>query len=102
MEELTEAFFVKDADPIEVLKRTSRIYGALLTFQLLMGYHVEADLDAMSKALLKEEDRSDVDLTQFTKATRECARQLIELVEANKKKGSNKAAPSASRQTSMP
>ena len=32
LEELTKAFFVKDADPIEVLKRTSRIFGALLTF----------------------------------------------------------------------
>ena len=30
--ELTEAFFLDHADPIEVLKRSSRAYGALLTF----------------------------------------------------------------------
>ena len=102
LRELSEAFFIKNADPIEVLKRTSHIYGALLAFQLMMGYNVEAEFEEMSKALLKEEDGTNVDLTQFTKTARVCARQLIDLVESNKKKGADTAAPSASGQTSMP
>ena len=84
--ELAEAFFVDHADPIEVLKCSSRAYGALLTFQLLMGHGVAADFDGLSKALPVEEDGTAVDLGQFTKTARECARQLIELVEMNKKK----------------
>ena len=102
--ELTEAFFVDHPDPIEVLKRSSRIYGALLTFQLLMGHGVPADFDEVSKAIPVEEDGSPVELGQFTKKARECARHLIELVEANKKKADQtaKVASSASGQTSMP
>jgi hypothetical protein len=39
------AFFV-DADcTIEVLKSTSRLYGALLAFHLLMRYGFEADVE---------------------------------------------------------
>lgn len=102
LEELTEAFFVDNDDPIEVLKRTSRIYGALLAFQLLMGYGVKAKFEELSKALPKEEDGTLVDLNPFTKSARVYARQLIDLVEANKKKGAAKTAPSASGQTSMP
>ena len=41
--ELAEDIFIDHADPIEVLKRSSRAYGALLTFQLLMGHGVAAD-----------------------------------------------------------
>ena len=102
--ELTEAFFVDHANPIEVLKHSSRIYGALFTFQLLIGHGVPADFDEVSKAVPLEEDGSPVELGQFTKKARECARQLIELVEANKKKADQtaKVASSASGQTSMP
>ena len=102
MGELTEAFFVDNNDPIEVLKRTSRIYGALLVFQLMMGYGVEAEFEELSKALPIEEDGTAIDLSPFTKSTRTCARQLIDLVEANKKRGAATTAPSASGQTSMP
>lgn len=101
LEELTEAFFVDNDDPIEVLKRTSRIYGALLAFQLLMGYGVEAKFEELSKALPKKEDGTLVDLNPFTKSARVYARQLIDMVEANKKKGATKIALSASGQTSM-
>ena len=102
--ELTEAFFVNQANPIEVLKCSSRIYRALLMFQLMMGHGVPADFDEVSKAIPCEEDGSPVELGQFTKKARECACHLIELVESNKKKADQtaKVASSASGQTSMP
>ena len=99
MGELAEAFFVNTDGTIEVLKRTSRIYGALLAFQLLMGYGVEADLEKLTKVLPTRKDGSAVDLSAFSKSARKCSRQLIELVEANKKKGAAETAPSASTQT---
>ena len=67
-----------------------------------MGHGVAADFEEMSKVLPMEEDGTAFDLSQFTKTARECARQLIELVEVNKKKRADKTAPSASGQTSMP
>jgi hypothetical protein len=97
--ELAEVFIVGHDDPIEVLKRTSRLYRALLAFQLMMGYGVEAQFEELSKALPVEEDGTAVDLNAFARSARLCARQLIDLVEANKKKGAAKTAPSASGQT---
>jgi hypothetical protein len=37
--------FVNTNDTVEVLKCTSRLYGVLLAFQLLMGYGFEADIE---------------------------------------------------------
>jgi hypothetical protein len=34
--EMADTFFIDSSDAIEVLKRPSRLYGAVLTFQLLM------------------------------------------------------------------
>jgi hypothetical protein len=51
------------------------------------------------KALPICEDSSAIDLSAFSKSARKCSRQLIELVEANKKKGVAETAPSASTQT---
>ena len=96
--ELAEAFFVDHADPIEVLKRSSRTYGALLTFQLLMGHGIPADFEEVLSAIPLEEDGTEVNLGQFTKKARECACRLIELVESSKKKKT----ASAFGQTSMP
>ena len=45
LDELAETFVVHGASKIEVLKRTSRILGALLAFQLLLGYGIEADFE---------------------------------------------------------
>ena len=78
--ELTEAFFIDHAEPIEVLKRSSRLFGALLAFQLLMGHGVHANFEELSKVLPIKADGSAVDLGPFTKRARECARGLIELV----------------------
>jgi hypothetical protein len=65
----------------------------------MMGYGVEAEFEELSKALPKEEDDTVVDLSSFAKYARTCACQLIDLVEANKKKGAAKTSPSASGQT---
>ena len=56
----------------------------------MMGNGIEAEFEEMVKALPKGEDGVDVDLTQFTKHAKECACQLVELAEANKKERANK------------
>ena len=99
--ELTEAFFIDHAEPIEVLKRSSRLFGVLLTFQLLMGHGIPADFEELSKVLPTKADGSAVDLGQFTKRAHECACGLIELVESSNKK-TDKSASSASGLASMP
>ena len=102
LEELAKTFIANGGGRIEVLKRTSRILGALLAFQLLMGCGIEADFEAMMLDLPKADDGTEVDLTQFTARARECARQLIDLVEADKAKKVGKDTPSASAQTTAP
>lgn len=102
LEEMAQTFVTNGGSRIEVLKRTSRILGALVAFQLLMGYGVEADFEAMLLELPKADDGTDVDLAQFTARARVCARQLIELAESDKAKKVDKDAPSASAQTNVP
>ena len=102
LDELAEAFVVEGAGQIEVLKRTSRILGALLAFQLIMGYGIQAEFEDMLRDVPKEDDGTEVDLAQFTARARDCARQLIGLVEANKAKKTGRDAPSASAQTTAP
>ena len=100
--ELVNAFFVDTNSTIEVLKRRSRLYGALLAFQLLMGYGFEADMERLTKELPKNEDGSTVDLGLFNESARKCAGQLLKLVEEQKKKSASDAAPSSSAQTQAP
>jgi hypothetical protein len=57
LEQLTDAFVVDTKEVIEVFKRTSRTYGALLAFQIMMGHGFKADIEQMSKELPKEQDR---------------------------------------------
>ena len=102
LDELAEAFVVHGSSKIEVLKRTSRILGALLAFQLLLGYGIEADFEAMMHDLPRADDGTEINLSQFTARARECARQLIDLVEVNKAKKVGKDTPSASVQTNGP
>jgi hypothetical protein len=45
LEQLMDSFAVDTKDNIEVHKRTSRTYGALLAFQLMMGYGFKADME---------------------------------------------------------
>ncbi|KAK1697295.1 hypothetical protein QYE76_013992 [Lolium multiflorum] len=54
--QLIDAFAVDTKEVIEVFKRTSRTYGALLAFQLMMGYGFKADIEEMTKELPKEQD----------------------------------------------
>ncbi|KAK1604071.1 hypothetical protein QYE76_027744 [Lolium multiflorum] len=63
--QLIDAFAVNTKEVIEVFKRTSRTYGAVLAFQLMMGHGFKADIEEMSKELPKEEDGRFVDLSTF-------------------------------------
>ncbi|KAK1616748.1 hypothetical protein QYE76_022265 [Lolium multiflorum] len=54
--QLIDAFAVDTKEVIEVFKHTSRTYGALLAFQLMMGYGFKADIEEMTKELPKEKD----------------------------------------------
>ncbi|KAK1649963.1 hypothetical protein QYE76_067768 [Lolium multiflorum] len=98
LEKLTDAFVVDTKKVIEVFKRTSRTYGALLAFQLMMGHGFKADIEQMSKELPKEQDGRPVDLGDFKIPALKCARQLLELVSARK----SSTAPSLSNQTQAP
>ncbi|KAK1631273.1 hypothetical protein QYE76_005588 [Lolium multiflorum] len=96
--QLIDAFAVDTKETIEVFKRTSRTYGALLAFQLMMGYGFKADIEEMTKELPKEKDGRSVDLSAFTVSARTCARQLLALVSSEK----TSAGPSLSAQTQAP
>ena len=96
--QLVDAFSVDTEGIIEVFKRTSRTYGALLAFQLLMGYGFKADMESLTTELPKDQDGLAIDLSPFSVPARKCARQLLDLVEANKPAAGG-AAPSMSTQT---
>ena len=98
LEQLTDAFAVDTKEVIEVFKRTSRTYGALLAFQLMMGHGFKADIEQMSKELPKEQDGRLVDLGDFKIPALKCARQLLELVSSKK----SSTGPSLSNQTQAP
>ncbi|KAM0859735.1 hypothetical protein ACQ4PT_046996 [Festuca glaucescens] len=102
LEEQVNVFFVDTNSTIEVLKRRSRLYGAILAFQLLMGYGFDADMERLTKALPKNEDGSTVNLGLFNDSACKCAGQLLKLVEDQKKKSTSDAAPSSSAQTQAP
>ena len=93
--ELIDAFAIDTKEVIEVFKRTSRTYGAVLAFQLMMGHGFKANIEEMSKELPKEEDGRLVDLSTFKASAVRCARQLLELVSSRK----TSAGPSLSTQT---
>jgi hypothetical protein len=88
--ELVNDFFIDTDGTIEVLKRTSRLYGALLAFQRL------------KKALPKNKDGSTVDLGLYSDPACRCACQLLKLVEAQSKQSASEAIPSTSTQTRAP
>jgi hypothetical protein len=84
LEQLIDAFAVDTKEIIEVFKCTSRTYGALLAFQLMMGHGFKADIERMCKELPKEQDGKLIDLSLYKSSARKCALQLLELVSANK------------------
>ena len=96
--QLIDAFAVDTKEVIEVFKRTSRTYGALLAFQLMMGHGFKANIEEMTKELPKGQDGQFVDLSAFKTSALNCARQLLELVSSRK----TSAGPSLSTQTQAP
>jgi hypothetical protein len=92
-------FFINSSDAIEVLKRRSRLYGAVLTFQLLMGHGFGSDLEKLSKALPMGANGFLVDLDPFKQSSLSCANRLLKLVDDDKKKDASEAAPSSSART---
>ncbi|KAK1682543.1 hypothetical protein QYE76_043391 [Lolium multiflorum] len=60
--ELADVFLVDPSEPVEVLKRCNRLFGAVLTFQLLMGHGMGSELEELSKALPVDDDNHLVDL----------------------------------------
>ncbi|KAK1605915.1 hypothetical protein QYE76_029588 [Lolium multiflorum] len=96
--QLIEAFAVDTKEVIEIFKRTSRTYGALLAFQLMMGHGFKADIEEMTKELPKGQDGQFVDLSVFTTPALTCARQLLGLVSSRK----TSTGPSLSAQTQAP
>ncbi|KAK1683116.1 hypothetical protein QYE76_043964 [Lolium multiflorum] len=78
---MADAFLVDPSEPVEVLKRRSRLFGAVLTFQLLMGHGLDSDLEKLSKALPVDDDNHLVDLEPFKRSATTCANQLLELVD---------------------
>jgi hypothetical protein len=101
LEQLVSTFFIDTEGIIEVFKRTSRTYGALLAFQLLMGYGFKADMVSLTTELPKDQDGLAIDLSPFSVPARKCARHLLDLVEVNKSSAGG-AAPSLSTQTQAP
>jgi hypothetical protein len=49
LEQLADTFSVNTEGTIEVFKRTSRTYGALLAFQLLMGHGFKAEMELVDE-----------------------------------------------------
>src|SRR4051794_6489694 len=84
IEEMAQAFIVGGGTKVEVHKRNSRLHGALLSFQLMLGYGLTADFEEMMQDLLKNADGTEVSLGQFHARARDLALQVIELVEASK------------------
>ncbi|KAK1612072.1 hypothetical protein QYE76_035745 [Lolium multiflorum] len=78
--QLIDTFAVDTKEVIEVFKRTSRTFGAVLAFQLMMGYGFKGDIEEMTKGLPKGQDGQPVDLSTFKASALTCARQLLELV----------------------
>ncbi|KAK1619629.1 hypothetical protein QYE76_025146 [Lolium multiflorum] len=74
--QLIDTFAVDTKEAIEVFKRTSRTFGAVLAFQLMMGYGFKGDIEEMTKGLPKGQDGQSVDLGTFKASALTCARQL--------------------------
>ncbi|KAK1607581.1 hypothetical protein QYE76_031254 [Lolium multiflorum] len=92
--EMAATFFVESSEAIGVLKRRSRLFGAVLTFQLLMGHGME--LERLSKALPVGANECLVNLEPFKQSAVICANQLLKLVDEEKTKAASKAAPDSS------
>jgi hypothetical protein len=94
--EMADAFLIDPSEPVEVLKRRSRLFGAVLTFQLLMGHGLGSELERFSKALPVDDNGRLINLEPFQKSAVTCANQLLKLVDEAKTKTAPEAAPGSS------
>ena len=96
LEALTGAFWAEKENPIDSIKRNQHVLGATMTYQLLMGHGVDADFEALSKSMPRDEDDELVDLASFKDSARTCAFQLINLVDQEKVKIQEASTPACS------
>ncbi|KAK1611131.1 hypothetical protein QYE76_034804 [Lolium multiflorum] len=94
--ELADAFLVDPSEPMEVLKRRNRLFGAVLTFQLLMGHGMGSELEKLSKALPVDDDNHLINLEPFKRSSVTCASQLLKLVDEVQAKPIPESAPGSS------
>ncbi|KAK1573732.1 hypothetical protein QYE76_027171 [Lolium multiflorum] len=93
LDEMAEAFLVDPSDPVEVLKRRSRLIGAVLTFQLLMGHGMGSELEEFSKALPVDDENHLVNLEPFKRSAITCANRLLKLVDEAQAEPAPESAP---------
>ncbi|KAK1641667.1 hypothetical protein QYE76_059472 [Lolium multiflorum] len=96
LDDMAASFLVDPSEPVEVLKRRSRLFGAVLTFQLLMGHGMESNLEELSKALPVDSDHKLIDLEPYKRSAVTCANRLLKLVDEAQAKPAPEAAPGSS------
>ncbi|KAK1646283.1 hypothetical protein QYE76_064088 [Lolium multiflorum] len=94
--ELADAFLIDPSEPVEVLKRCNRLFGAVLTFQQLMGHGMGSELEKWCKALPVDDDNHLFDLDPFKRSAVVCANQLLKLVDEAQSNSATDAAPGSS------
>ncbi|KAK1682320.1 hypothetical protein QYE76_043168 [Lolium multiflorum] len=94
--EMADAFLIDPSEPVEVLKRRSRLFGAVLAFQLLMGHGLGSKLEKLSKALPVDDNNCVINLEPFKQSALTCANQLLKLIDEAKTKTAPEAAPGSS------
>jgi hypothetical protein len=75
--EMADTFFVDPSEPVEVLNHRSRLFGAVLTFQLLMGHGLGSKQEKISKALHVDDNNCLVNLEPFKQSAVVCANQIL-------------------------
>ncbi|KAK1642230.1 hypothetical protein QYE76_060035 [Lolium multiflorum] len=93
LDEMAEAFLIDPSEPVEVLKRRNRLFGAVLTFQLLMGHGMGSELEEFSKALPVDDENHLVNLEPFKRSAITCANGLLMLVDEAQAEPAPESAP---------
>jgi hypothetical protein len=96
LDDMAASFLVDPSEPVEVLKRRSRLFGAVLTFQLLMGRGMESNLEELSKTLPVDNDHNLIDLEPYKRSAVTCANRLLKLVDEAQAKPVPESAPGSS------
>ncbi|KAK1664271.1 hypothetical protein QYE76_052430 [Lolium multiflorum] len=96
LSEMAKSFLIDPSEPVEVVKRYSRLFGAVLTFQLLMGHGLGSELERFSEALPVDDNGRLINLEPFKQSAVTCANRLLKLVDEAKTKTAPEAAPGSS------